>query len=68
MRIGRGIPTIWPANQVLSRYLRPGTLEDLAGAFSRIAEDPPNLKSLGISRMTSPEVLDELRRFYNLST
>ena len=41
---------------------------DLDAAFSRIAQDPPDLKSLGISRMTLSEVLDELRRFYNLST
>jgi len=45
-----------------------GLREDLAGAFSRIAEDPSDLKSLGISRMTSAEVLDALRQFYNLST
>jgi hypothetical protein len=42
--------------------------EDLTAAFSLISQDPPDLKSLGISRVTLPEVLDELRRFYNLST
>ena len=42
--------------------------EDLTVAFSLIAQDPPDLKSLGISRITLPEALDELRGFYNLST
>ncbi len=42
--------------------------EDLAGAVSRIAEDPTDLKSLGISRLTLSEALDELRKFYNLPT
>jgi len=42
--------------------------QDLTIAFSLIAQDPPDLKSLGISRITLSEVLDELRSFYNLST
>lgn len=39
---------------------------DLAEAFSRFLEDPPDLKSLGISRMTLADVLDEMHRFYQL--
>ncbi len=47
----------------------PASLQqDLTIAFSLIAQDPPDLKSLGISRITLSEVLDELRSFYNLST
>lgn len=47
----------------------PASLQqDLTIAFSLIAQDPPDLKSLGISRITLSEVLDELRGFYNLST
>ncbi len=42
--------------------------EDLALAFSLMRQDPPDLKSLGISRISFAEVLDELRQFYNLST
>ena len=42
--------------------------QDLTIAFSLIAQDPPDLKSLGISRITLSEVLGELRSFYNLST
>lgn len=46
----------------------PASLQqDLSVAFSLIAQDPPDLKSLGISRITLSEVLDELRGFYNLS-
>jgi hypothetical protein len=41
--------------------------EDLGVAIALIAQDPPDLKSLGISRMTWSEVLDGLRGFYNLS-
>ncbi len=40
---------------------------DLELALSRIVADPPDLKSLGITSMTLPEVLDNLRRIYNLS-
>lgn len=47
----------------------PASLQqDLTVAFSLIAQDPPDLKSLGISRITLSEVFDELRGFYNLST
>lgn len=47
----------------------PANLQkDLIEALSLIAQDPPDLKSLGISRVALPEVLDELREFYNLST
>ena len=42
--------------------------EDLAVAFSLMEQDPPDLKSLGISRISMAEVLDGLRQFYNLST
>lgn len=46
----------------------PASLQqDLTVAFSLIAQDPPDLKPLGISRITLSEVLDELRGFYNLS-
>jgi hypothetical protein len=41
--------------------------EDLIEALSLIAQDPPDLKSLGISRVALSEVLDELRGFYSLS-
>ena len=40
---------------------------DLTLALSRIAADPPDMKSLGIANMTLVEVLDILRRFYDLS-
>jgi hypothetical protein len=39
---------------------------DLAVAFSLMELDPPDLKSLGISRITFSEVLDGLREIYNL--
>lgn len=42
--------------------------QDLIVAISLIAQDPPDLRSLGISRITLSEVLDELHGFYNLST
>lgn len=42
--------------------------EDLAAAFALMEQDPPDLKSLGISRISLAEVLDGLRQFYNLST
>ena len=42
--------------------------EDLTVAFSLIAQDPPDLKSLGISRISLAEVMAELRGFYNLSS
>ena len=49
--------------------LLPASLqEDLTTAFSLMEKEPPDLKSLGISRMSFADVLDELRRFYNLST
>jgi hypothetical protein len=40
--------------------------KDLAVAFSLMEQDPPDLKSLGISRITFTEVLDGLREIYNL--
>lgn len=48
--------------------LPAGLQEDLAAAFLLMVQEPPDLKSLGISRMSFAEVLDELRRFYHLST
>jgi hypothetical protein len=39
---------------------------DLAVAFSLMEQDPPDLKSLGISRITFTEVLNGLREIYNL--
>ncbi len=42
--------------------------EDLAAAFLLMEKEPPDLNSLGISRMSFAEVLDELRRFSHLST
>ncbi len=39
---------------------------DLNLALSRIVADTPDLKSLGITSMALPEVLDNLRRIYNL--
>jgi hypothetical protein len=37
---------------------------DLGVALSLMEQEPPDLKSLGISRMSLAEVMDELRRFY----
>lgn len=57
---------------VLDRGVRvplPASLQaDLGAALALMENDPPDLKSLGVSRMTLAEVLDGLRQFYNLST
>jgi len=39
---------------------------DLASAFIAISKDPPNLQSLGISRISFSEVMTDLRRIYGL--
>lgn len=53
---------------VLDRSARvplPASLQvDIGAAFSLMEQEPPDLKSLGVSRMSLAEVLDELRRFY----
>jgi|APGre2960657404_1045060.scaffolds.fasta_scaffold11274_3 hypothetical protein len=41
--------------------------QDLAAAFTLMKQEPPDLKSLGITRMTFAEVLDGLSQIYNLS-
>ena len=40
--------------------------EDLAAAFALMEQDPPDLKSLGISRITFDEIMTDLRRIYGL--
>lgn len=51
------------------RHILVATLKtDLELALLRIASDPPDLKSLGITSMTLSQVLDNLRRIYNLSS
>lgn len=52
----------------VSMSLSVSLQEDLAMALERMTQDPPDLKSLGVSRMSIAELLDNLREFYQLST